>query len=159
MQNPKIKQQSWLTAIVILICIFFPIQSFSSDIQLTTSVDKNILTIEDSIELSINISGIRNPPIPKLPPLSKFIVRSTGTKSSTQIINSNMQVSTTHKYLLIPKYEGHFTIDSVVMNLSGSTYQSEPIKLTILKPNSTKSAENRSVYTETSISKSNPYIN
>ena len=159
MQNPKIKLQSWLTAIVILICIFFPIQSFSSDIQLTTSVDKNILTIEDSIELSINISGIRNPPIPKLPPLPQFIVRSTGTQSSTQIINSNMQVSTTHKYLLIPKGEGNFTIDSVVMNLSGSTYQSEPIKITIIKPNSIKSAENRSVYTETSISKSNPYIN
>ena len=117
--NPKIKLQSWLTVPAILIFIFFPVTSFSSNIQLSASVDKNQLTIEDSIELSIKISGVRNPPIPKLPPLTDFIVRSTGTQSSTQIFNSDMQVSTTHKYLLTPKIEGNFIIGPIIMNLSG----------------------------------------
>jgi len=157
--NPKIKLQSWLTVPAILIFIFIPVTSFSSNIQLSASVDKNQLTIEDSIELSIKISGVRNPPIPKLPPLTDFIVRSTGTQSSTQIFNSDMQVSTTHKYLLTPKIEGNFIIGPVIMNLSGSNYQSEPIIVTINKPNPIKPNENRSVYTETSISKKTPYIN
>jgi len=160
MQNkPKTKLQSWLTVPAILIFIFFPVTSFSSDIQLSASVDKNQLTIEDSIELSIKISGVRNPPIPKLPPLTDFKVRSTGTQSSTQIFNSDMQVSTTHKYLLTPKIQGNFIIGPVIMNLSGSNYQSEPITVTIKKPNPIKPNENRSVYTETSISKKTPYIN
>ena len=157
--NPKIKLQSWLTVPAILIFIFIPVTSFSSNIQLSASVDKNQLTIEDSIELSIKISGVRNPPIPKLPPLTDFTVRSTGTQSSTQIFNSDMQVSTTHKYLLTPKIEGNFIIGPVIMNLSGSNYQSEPITVTIKKPNPIKPNENRSVYTETSISKKTPYIN
>ena len=157
--NPKIKLQSWLTVPAILIFIFIPVTSFASNIQLSASVDKNQLTIEDSIELSIKISGVRNPPIPKLPPLTDFIVRSTGTQSSTQIFNSDMQVSTTHKYLLTPKIEGNFIIGPVIMNLSGSNYQSEPITVTIKKPNPIKPNENRSVYTETSISKKTPYIN
>ena len=157
--NPKIKLQSWLTVPAILIFIFIPVTSFSSNIQLSASVDKNQLTIEDSIELSIKISGVRNPPIPKLPPLTDFIVRSTGTQSSTQIFNSDMQVSTTYKYLLTPKIEGNFIIGPVIMNLSGSNYQSEPITVTIKKPNPIKPNENRSVYTETSISKKTPYIN
>jgi len=157
--NPKIKLQSWLTVPAILIFIFIPVTSFSSNIQLSASVDKNQLTIEDSIELSIKISGVRNPPIPKLPPLTDFIVRSTGTQSSTQIFNSDMQVSTTHKYLLTPKIEGNFIIGPIIMNLSGSNYQSEPITVTIKKPNPIKPNENRSVYTETSISKKTPYIN
>ena len=160
MQNiPKKKLQSWLTVPAILIFIFIPVTSFSSNIQLSTSVDKNQLTIEDSIELSIKISGVRNPPIPKLPPLTDFKVRSTGTQSSTQIFNSDMQVSTTHKYLLTPKIEGNFIIGPVTMNLSGSNYQSDPIMVTINKPNPIKPNENRSVYTETSISKKTPYIN
>ena len=160
MQNkPKTKLQSWLTVPAILIFIFFPVTSFSSDIQLSASVDKNQLTIEDSIELSIKISGVRNPPIPKLPPLTDFTVRSTGTQSSTQIFNSDMQVSTTYNYLLTPKIEGNFIIGPVIMNLSGSNYQSEPITVTIKKPNPIKPNENRSVYTETSISKKTPYIN
>ena len=160
MQNiPKKKLQSWLTVPAILIFIFIPVTSFSSNIQLSASVDKNQLTIEDSIELSIKISGVRNPPIPKLPPLTDFKVRSTGTQSSTQIFNSDMQVSTTHKYLLTPKIEGNFIIGPVIMNLSGSNYQSDPIMVTINKPNPIKPNENRSVYTETSISKKTPYIN
>jgi len=157
--NPKIKLQSWLTVPAILIFIFIPVTSFSSNIQLSASVDKNQLTIEDSIELSIKISGVRNPPIPKLPPLTDFTVRSTGTQSSTQIFNSDMQVSTTYNYLLTPKIEGNFIIGPVIMNLSGSNYQSEPITVTIKKPNPIKPNENRSVYTETSISKKTPYIN
>ena len=132
--NPKTRRQSWLMISTFLIFIFTPITSFSSNIQLSASVDKNQLTIEDSINLSIKISGIRNPPTPKLPQLSDFIVRSTGTQSSTQIFNSNMQVSTTHKYLLIPKSEGDFLIGSVTMNLSGSIYQSDPIMITVKKP-------------------------
>ena len=157
--NPKIKLQSWLTIPAILIFILIPVRSFSSNIQLSASVDKNQLTIEDSIELSIKISGVRNPPTPKLPPLTDFTVRSTGTQSSTQIFNSDMQVSTTYKYLLTPKIEGNFIIGPILMNISGSNYQSESITVTIKKPNPIKPNENRSVYTETSISKKTPYIN
>lgn len=160
MQNiPKKKLPSWLTVPAILIFIFIPVTSFSLNIQLSASVDKNQLTIEDSIELSIKISGVRNPPIPKLPPLTDFKVRSTGTESSTQIFNSDMQVSTTHKYLLTPKIEGNFIIGPVTMNLAGSNYQSDPIMVTINKPNPIKPNENRSIYTETSVSKKTPYIN
>ena len=157
--NPKTRRQSWLMISTFLIFIFTPITSFSSNIQLSASVDKNQLTIEDSINLSIKISGIRNPPTPKLPPLPDFVVRSTGTQSSTQIFNSDMQVSTTHKYLLIPRSEGNFIIGPVTMNLSGSIYRSDPITVTVKKPSPIKSNENRPVYTETGISKTTPYIN
>jgi len=77
--NLKTKLQFWPTVPAILIFVFIPVTSFSSNIQLSASVDKNQLTIEDSIELSIKISGVRNPPIPNLPPLTDFKVKSAGT--------------------------------------------------------------------------------
>lgn len=158
MQNHSQKKiEYWLAIQVFIIIIFSPINAFSSNIQLSTSVDKNKLTIEDSIELSVIISGVRNPPSPNLPQLSNFIVRPTGSHSSTQIINSQILASVTHKYLLIPKKEGEFKIGPVVMNLSGSIYQSLPISISIKKPN-INSNTNRTVYTETSVSKATPYM-
>ena len=52
-----------------LITIFFLIYlvsaeiAFAADIQLSASVDKNQLTLEDTIELSVKITGVRNPQI------------------------------------------------------------------------------------------------
>ena len=100
------KQKPWLVIPTIITFIISPTPSCSSNIKFSASVDKSHITIEDSVELSVKISGIRNPPKPKLPVLPDFTVRTIGTHSSTQIINSKMQVSTDYKYLLIPKKKG-----------------------------------------------------
>ena len=157
--NPKIKSRFWFTISFFIITIFVPTTCFSSNISLSASVDKNHLTTEDSLELSIKISGIKKPPTPELPPLSNFTVRSTGTQSSTQIINSNMQVSTVFNYLLIPKSVGTFTIGSIEMVFSGTVFKSNPITLTIENPGSNKSVKKTQAYAQTNISKTNPYIN
>ena len=153
------KHKPWLVILTIIAFIFPPITSFSSNIQFSASVDKSHITTEDSIELSLKISGIRNPPKPELPALQDFTVRSIGTHSSTQIINSDMQVSTVYKYLLIPKNKGNYTIGPMSIILSGTIYKSDPISVVVNNSNTKKTNANREVYTETIISKNNPYIN
>ncbi len=153
------KYKPWLVISTIIAFIFSPTPSFSSSIQFSASVDKSHITTEESIELSIKISGIRNPPKPELPALPDFKVRSIGTHSSTQIINSEMNVSTVHKYLLIPKNKGNFTIDSISILLSGTIYKSEQISVIVNNSDTKNINPEREVYTETIISKKDPYIN
>ncbi|SVB16951.1 uncharacterized protein METZ01_LOCUS169805, partial [marine metagenome] len=153
------KQKPWLLISAVIAYIFSPTPSFSSNIQFSASVNKSHIAIEDSIELSIKISGIRNPPKPELPTLPDFTVRTIGTHSSTQIINSKMQVSTVYKYLLIPKNKGNYTIDSISILLSGTIYNSDPITIVVNKSDTKETKANREVYTETIISKKDPYIN
>jgi hypothetical protein len=153
------KYKPWLIISTIIVFICFTELSFSSNIQYSVSVDKSHITLEDSIELSIKVSGIRNPPAPELPALPDFTVRSIGTHSSTQIINSKMQVFTVYKYLLLPKNKGNFIVDSMSIILSGSIYKSDPITILVSTPDTKKINLKRDVYTETTISKKNPYIN
>ena len=121
--STKTRFQSWvILPTTLLFGVLFPQILFSENIRLSASVDKNQLTLEDSIEYSVTIHGVRNPSKPELAPLPDFQVRSSGTQSSTQIFNSDMRTSITHKYLLIPKNVGQFVIEPAVLNLSGTIY-------------------------------------
>ncbi len=151
--------QIWVLFTALLLGAIFPDAVFSEDIRLSATVDKNQLTLEDSIEYSITVHGVRNPPMPELPPLSDFRVRSRGTQSSTQIINSDMRVSTTHKFLLIPKNTGRLKIGSAVMKLDGAIYKSDPIIVSVEKPRPGEIDKNEVVFTETSVSKKDPFVN
>ena len=125
-----------MTLLVLLIGWVVPDNVLSQNIHLSASVDKNQLSINDTIELSLTIHGLRKPQKPKLPDLSNFKIRALGTQSSTQIFNSEMRVLVTHKYLLIPKNIGQFVIGSATLNESGNIYKSDPITVNIIKSNS-----------------------
>ena len=160
MHKTFIKQsKKKLITIFFLICLVSTKIVFAADIILSASVDKSQLTLEDTIELSIKITGVRNPKTPELPPLSNFIIRSAGTQSSTQIFNSNVQTTTIYKYLLIPKNEGTFIIDPIKLVQSGTTYKSKSISVNVQKTSPKTSNLNKSVYAETIVSKINPFIN
>ena len=159
MNHTKNRIPSGVILSALLFYVLFPHILFSEDIRISASVDKNQLTLEDSIEYSVTVHDVRNPSKPKLAPLPDFQVRSIGTQSSTQIFNSDMRTSITHKYMLIPKNTGQFIIGSAILNLSGTVYKSNSITVTVKTPEPRKSNKNKNVYTETSISKMDPYVN
>lgn len=158
-QHIKIRFQGWIILSTLFFGVAIPGIVFSKDIRLSASVDKNQLTLEDSIEYSVTIHGVRNTSKLELPPLPDFEVRSAGTQSSTQIFNSDMRTSTTHKYLLIPKNVGRFVIGSAILNLSGTIYKSNPITLIVEKLKRGKANKDKNVFTETNVSKKDPYVN
>jgi len=155
----KINFQGWVILSTLLFSVAIPSIVFSDDIRLSASVDKNQLTLEDSIELSVTIHGVRKASNLELPPLPDFEVRSAGTQSSTQIFNSDIRTSTTHKYLLIPKNLGSFVIGPAILNLTGTVYKSDPIIVSVEKPKSGKANLNKNVFIETSVSKRDPFVN
>ena len=158
--STKTRFPSWvILPTTLLFGVLFPQILFSEDIRLSASVDKNQLTLEDSIEYSVTIHGVRNPSKPELAPLPDFQVRSSGTQSSTQIFNSDMRTSITYKYLLIPKNVGQFVIEPATLNLSGTIYKSNSITVAVKKPEPRKANKDKNVFTETSISKIDPFVN
>ncbi|KMP12424.1 hypothetical protein UZ36_00735 [Candidatus Nitromaritima sp. SCGC AAA799-C22] len=155
----KLSVKLFILTTAVIFCATAPRPASSEDIRLSATVDKNQLTLEDAITLSITVHGVRNPPVPEMPDLSNFRVRSGGTQSSTQIINSDMRISTTHKYQLIPKSTGKFVIGSATMKLSGAIYKSDPITVTVEKPKPGRAKRNESAFVETTVSNKNPFVN
>jgi oxygen tolerance protein BatD len=143
----------WIAAFLILTMG----TAWPADIQVTASVDKQELTLEDSVYFSIVVEGTQNSPPPELPTLDSFRIRSLGSSSSIQIINSERSSSITYNFVLIPKETGTFTIDPATVSIDENKYQTEPITL-IVREASAIQGSSREVFAEMVVSNKKPYV-
>ena len=133
-------------------------QSFGQDISVTATVDKNRLTLEDVLQLSIIIRGTQNTPPPELSSLPDFRVVSAGTSSSTQYINTQRSVSITYNYRLTPMNTGTFVIGPARVRANGKTYSTQPITIAVQKPSNRETAGNRTAFVVTTLSSNKAYV-
>jgi BatD DUF11 like domain len=138
-------------------CILAMGTAWSADIQVTASVDKQELTLEDSIRFSIVVEGTRSAPPPQLPPLDSFKVRPRGSSSSFQIINGDRSSSITYNFTLLPKEAGTFTIGPATVEIEGGTYRTAPITLIVKEPSAVPDSS-REVFAEMVVSNKKPYV-
>ncbi len=143
------------------LCLFlllsgFASQSFAQNVSVTATVDKNSLTLEDVLQLSIVIQGTQNTPPPELPPLPDFKVTSAGTSTSVQYINTQRSVSITHNYRLTPMNTGTFIIGPTRVRANGKTYSTRPITIAVKK--SANSTGNKTAFVVTTLSSKKAYI-
>ena len=131
---------------------------FGEDISVTATVDKNSLTIEDVLKLSIVIRGTQNTPPPELPSLTSFRVTAAGTSSSTQYINTQRSVSITHNYRLTPMNTGTIIIGPARVRANGNTYSTQPITIEVQKPHSSSAPSGKAAFVEAVLSSKKAYI-
>ena len=131
--------------------------AWSADIQVTASVDKQELTLEDSAKFSIVVEGTRSAPPPQLPPLESFKVRPRGSSSSFRIINGDRSSSITYNFSLLPKEAGTFTLGPATVNIDGTKYRTAPITLIVKEP-SAMPDDSREVFAEMVVSNKKLYV-
>ena len=132
--------------------------SFGQNISVTATVDKNQLTLEDVLQLSIVIRGTQNTPPPELPSLPDFRITSAGKSSSTQYINTQRSVSITYKYRLTPMNTGAIFIGPARVRINGTTYSTKPITVEVQKPSNNATHENKAAFIETTLSSKKAYL-
>ena len=131
--------------------------AWSADIQVTASVDKQELTLEDSVYFSVVVEGTQNSPPPELPLLDSFKIRPLGSSSSIQIINGEQSSSITYNFVMIPKETGTFTINPATVKIDGNKYQTAPITL-IVREASAIPDTSKEVFAEMVVSNKKPYV-
>ncbi len=134
------------------------INAFGQNIQVLATVDRNQITLEDSIQLSITIKGSQNTPPPELPSLPNFRITSRGTSSSTQIVNMERSISITHNYRLTPMNIGQFKIGPARIRVNKNVYLTKPINIFVKKSTAPIQTGNRPVFLESTASKKEAYI-
>ncbi len=132
--------------------------SFGQSISAIATVDKNRLTLEDSLQLSIVIKGAQNTPPPELPSLPDFRVTSVGTSSSTQYINAQRSVSITYNYRLTPMNTGTIVIGSARVRANKKTYSTQPITVEVQKPSNSEAPASKAAFVEATISSKKAYL-
>ena len=118
----------------------------AKNIQVLATVDKNQITLEDSVQLSVTIIGTQNTPPPELPSLPNFRITSGGTSSSTQIVNMERSISITHNYRLTPMNIGRFKIGPARIRANKKVYVTQPINILVKKSTSPIQIGNRPVF-------------
>ena len=154
------KTFAYTSGIFLWVSAFFILTTgtaWSADIQVTASVDKQELTLEDSVNFSIVVEGTRSAPPPQLPPLDSFKVRPRGSSSSFRIINGDRSSSITYNFALLPKEAGTFTIGPATVEIEGGKYRTAPITLIVKEP-SVIPDPSREVFAEMVVSNKKPYV-
>lgn len=133
--------------------------------KLVASVQKNTITMQESLIVIITAQGFRPEKMPELPAIEGFKVlyRGEQVRESSQvsvIVNGKQQVvkneaSVIYQFELIPTNTGTFTIPSVSVTADRNQYRTQPIRVTV----SNEAADDeRDVYIDVSLSKTTCYI-
>ncbi len=153
-----------LLIVLILICYY----NFA-EITITATVDKNVISLDEQINLQVTVSGnVTTLPNPKLPDLSDFQVYSSGRSQNISIINGQITSSIVFNYVLSPRKVGEFTINPITIEYQGKIYQTQPIQIKVEKTIQQKSlptekdvyrGTKKDIFVETFVDKHTVYVN
>ncbi len=140
-------REKYAVAVFILLSILFlTVKLIAQEINLTAAVDRNVVSQDETITLTITVSGnIAKIPKPKLPKLDDFDIYSKGTSRSFSFVNRKISSATNYTYSIVPKKTGKFTIGSCEITVKGNTFKTEPIEIEVVggaaKPRGTEQKE------------------
>ncbi len=109
----------------------------AADFQISASLDKSQVALNEQTVLSIHVSGSGNSlPNPKLPALAGFQVYNAGRSQNFSWINGQASASVTHNFVLTPLQEGTFKIPPIVAEKDGQTAQTGELTLRVTSASS-----------------------
>ena len=123
--------------------------------KVTASVDKNPVTVKESVVLTLVADDdVESNALDTTPLLTDFIVGRTSVSSQTSMVNFNTTRTTTWRTVLIPRRMGNLTIPS----LSIKDQYTTPITLTVLGANDPAASQQRDVFITAQVSNTEVYV-
>jgi hypothetical protein len=101
----------------------------------TASLDRDTIALGESATLSLDFEGGSPKDIPALPEISGLQIVSAGQFNQINIVNGRASSTFTYRFGLTPRRNGEFVIPSLTANVNGQNLNSEPLKLSVAKPN------------------------
>ena len=140
---------------VLTVIFFLGHWVFGQSIFLT--VDNNKVSLDETIELEVRVSGSRNSPQPEIKNVDDFDVKSAGSSSQIQIVNGKSSSNTTYRYELYPKKVGEFKIGPATLEQNGKTLESQTILISVEKTKTNQASKDYEILAF--VNETNPYIN
>tara|TARA_A100001015_G_scaffold311694_2_gene415424 strand:+ start:266 stop:2026 length:1761 start_codon:yes stop_codon:yes gene_type:complete len=131
----------------------------ASDIEVNLIVDKNQVVLNEEVELEVRVKGARNVEEPNILNLQKFDVGSMESSSQIQIINGVTTIQKIFRYSLFPKEKGVLRIGPAILSVKGKKYQSDIVKIKVLKKPLVSKDKSKNYFLETKLDNSNVYKN
>ncbi len=154
----------YFTILISVIIIFGCVERiFAQDVRLTATVDQNILTVNDRLELTLTIHGTQDTAPPSFPSIEGFTLLFGPTISAeTRSINGEVSVSKGFTYALQPTAKGKFTIGPSTVEYKGKIYTSNPVTVEVVDASHASSSQSQDleklVFVELGSDKTEAYL-
>jgi tetratricopeptide (TPR) repeat protein len=103
-----------------------------AQVQVTASVERNRVAAGEPFVLSIEVSGAQDASAPALGGLDGFDAQYMGPSTQVSIVNGQMSASVTHRYRLVAKQQGTFTLGPFGIDYGGKHYETNRIRMQVL---------------------------
>ncbi len=144
-----------LLFILLSVLIFVPaFNAFAKEIEISAVVDKTSISVNESIDLTVTISGGKGSV--DVSGIQDFTVISHGTSTRLQIINGQASKKTSYNYTLIPKRDGDLIVPPLPVSTDRGIFNTKVITIRV----SQKPIEHRGgndVIVSSDVSEQNPY--
>ncbi len=150
--------------LISVVIIFGCIQkTFAEDISLTATIDRNSLTLNDRLQLTLTIHGTQDTSPPSFPSIDGFtLLFGPKISAETSIINGVVSVSKGYTYVLQPAAKGKFTIGPSTVEYQGKVYTSSPVTVEVVDTATSSGSQapdiSKLVFVELSTDKNEAYI-
>ncbi|WP_354667895.1 BatD family protein [Paraglaciecola arctica] len=142
--------------IIICLILFLVTNALrAQSIEVSASVDKNPVMVDESFILSVVANGeVDRNAFDSSFLMKDFVVGRTSVSSQTKMINFDTTRTTTWSTVLIPKKKGRFTIP--VFNIAGS--KTKPIEVLVIPVSANAGAQGRDLFITTSVDVDQVYL-
>ncbi|MDP2911257.1 MAG: BatD family protein, partial [Candidatus Omnitrophota bacterium] len=118
---------------ILLLVTSFSAICYADDIAISADVDKQEVTLDDQVTLTITVSGnVSNIPQPNIPDLKGFTAYSSGRSQNLSIINGQVSSSVSFTYILVPNNTGDYSLGPFSINYQSKSYSAGPINIKVL---------------------------
>ncbi len=128
--------------IIVLTFLMMHVSVRAEEITFSASVDRNIISLGQSIQLSLKFDDSKNVPAPSLPSVDEIKSRYVGPSTRMSIVNGRMSSSITHIYSIVPLKTGKFSIKPISFEHDKKTYVSNPLTFEVLESSASPQSSN-----------------
>lgn len=101
-------------------------------VSATAQVDRPQLAVGESALLSIAVAGTQDAPAPDLGDVAGFAVHYAGAANQMTFENGRMSSSVTHRYQLVARQPGRFTLGPFAVVADGATVRTDPVVVHVM---------------------------
>ena len=142
----------------------------AADITVSGTVDKQTMSIHDTLTLAITVSGTQSASAPEFSAMTGFrIVQGPSQSSSMSVVNGQVSAMVTFTYLLAPRAAGKQQIGVISVNAGGRVYTTQPIDITVVsgplpaasaaQPAQAAGSQTPTLFVELQADKTNVFLN
>ncbi|MBV8813470.1 MAG: protein BatD [Verrucomicrobia bacterium] len=121
-----------MKAMLLAVCLILSHPAFAADPVLKASLSVATTTVDQPVELQVEIQNARVTDAPQIT-VDHLQIELEGQSTRYQIINGRAAFSSLFNYLVTPSQEGTYHISPITISIDGKTYQTNDLTLQVTK--------------------------